>query len=85
MTAIATVILAGAAMTANAQRGYAHVGIAAHARFFVPGPRVFIPGPAIIPAPVIVAGPECYPAPVIVRDRFIYHDRPMVVRRYGRW
>jgi hypothetical protein len=89
MTAIAAVILTGAAVTAKAE-AYPPVRFVAHARIGLPVPPLFAPR-MIVPAPPVVVAPVCAPvvvapAPVVVGG---FYRGPVIVRRpyygYRRW
>lgn len=92
MTAVATVLLAGAAFSAKAQ--FVRVrAIVPVPRVIIPAPRVFIPAPRIIvPAPPVCVAP----APVVTvgyghpyyRERVVAPCEPVYVHRdryYRRW
>lgn len=94
MTVLATVMLTGAAVAANAQRGYGfrHGFIPAPRVAFV-GPRVFIPAPHVwippVPVPVVSVGAGYgygygygYGHPVY-RERFVAPARGYARRGYG--
>lgn len=87
MTIIATVALAGAAISANAQCGYGYGRVVVRGpRVFIPAPRVYVPAPRvwIPPAPVVTVVP---PAPVVgYYGGGGYYGRPVYHERYeGRW
>jgi hypothetical protein len=96
MTAIAAVMLTGAAVTAKAE-AYPPVRFVAHARFGLPvplifAPRIIVPAPPIVVAPVCAPAPVYAPAPIVVAPAPVviggYYRGPVIVRRpygYRRW